>query len=374
MTTSDQDAHVEDDRHLVPETTQTLGQELAAVLALDPDGLVAFDRLGLVSHVTAAFVSLTSLTAGQVQGLDEAQFWQLLFTLCTSPPASGHGAAARQKLDQPNIWRPGWLVLTQPPGVVLYVTQKLSDTGPVAKLLCFRDVSHDVERERCKRKFLSTAGHELRNPLANIHGFAEILLNADNDEASRREFTNIIFQQTQVVTKLLNDVLALAHIDAGGHTDLVLSAVALPQLVQSVLDGFVLPEGRQRASLMPSAADLLVWVDAKKACQAIGKVLSNAYKFSPAGGAVTIQMERVTPSSLIPEVAIHITDHGIGMTPEQLSHLGKRFYRAQPSSKIPGNGLGMSIVQEIMGLLDGHLEIQSTPGQGTRVSLYWPAV
>jgi len=362
MTSIDQGTPCEDKSHL--------DQALACMLALSPEGLVAFDRQGRISHVTAAFTSLTWLTAGQVQGLDEEQFWRLLSTLCTPPSALGR---VRHRLGQSSPQRPALLALTEPPGVVLQVTQRHSDTGPLAKLLCFRDVSFEAERDRRKSEFLATAGHELRNPLANIQGFAEILLNADNDEASRREFIDIIYQQSQVLTALLNDVLALAHIEARGHTDLVLSAVALPQLVQSVLDGFVPPMGREKASLTLSAADLSACVDAKRVSQAIGQVLSNAYKFSPAGGAVTVHLERVTGLSSTPEVGVHITDHGMGMTSEQLSHLGQRFYRAPSAAKIPGSGLGMSIVQAIMHLLDGRLEVQSTSGQGTRVSLYWPA-
>jgi signal transduction histidine kinase len=374
MATLDQGTPSEDKHGLTQGITEALCQELAAMLALSPDGLVAFGRQGQVSQVTAAFESLTRLPARQLQGLDEDQFWQLLSSQCAPQTASGQWSVFRHKLGHASDARPGLLVLTQPPGVVLQVTQRYSDTGLVAKLLCFRDVTPVAERERRKSGFLSTAGHELRNPLANIQGFAEVLLNPDNDAASRREFTEIIYQQSQVMTQLLNDVLTLAHTEARGHTDLVLSFVALPQLVQSVLDVLGLPEGRARASLALSEEDLSVWVDAKKASQAVSQVLANAYKFSPAGGVVQIQMERVTLAHSIPEVAIHITDHGLGMTPEQLSHLGERFYRAQPSASIPGNGLGMSLVKEIMDLLDGRLEVQSTPGQGTRVSLYWPAV
>jgi len=370
MTSNDQDSPCEDKHCLDQVNAQTLSQALASMLALSPDGLVAFDRQGHVSHVTAAFSSLTRLTAGRVQGLDEEEFWHLLSTLCVPSSAVGR---VRLRLGQPIPQRPALLALSEPPGAVLQVTQRHSDSGPVAKLLCFRDMSPETERDRRKSAFLATAGHELRNPLANIQGFAEILLNADNDEASRCEFTDIIYQQSQVLTALLNDVLTLAHIEARGHTDLALSAVALPQLVQSVLDGFVPPTGRERASLTLSAADLTACVDAKRASQAVGQVISNAYKFSPAGGAVTVHLERLTGLSSTPEVVVHITDHGLGMTPEQLSHLGKRFYRAPPAAKIPGSGLGMSIVQDIMHLLDGHLEVQSTPGQGTRVSLYWPA-
>jgi len=341
------------------------------MLALCPDGLVAFDRQGHLIHATPAFESLTRLTAGQLQGRNEAQFWQLLSTLAS--PQAAHGPRPEQMPSQPVNPLPQRWVLTQPPGRVLEVTARDSDTGPLVKLLCFRDVTDQVERDRRRGAFMATAGHELRNPLANITGFAEVLRNADNDESSRREFTDIIYQQSLLMTKLLNDVLALAHIEARGHADLMLSAVALPQLVQSVLDAFAVPEGGVPAKLTQAETDLSAWGDAKKLALAIEQVLSNAYQFSPAGAAVQIHLDRVPTSPFGPAVVVHITDHGMGMTPEQLSHLGERFYRADTAAKIPGSGLGMSLVKDIMDLLGGHLEVHSKVGQGSRVSLYCPA-
>lgn len=370
MTTHPSGRSCEKDQSVTPPSAETMAQVLADVMALAPDAWVGFDRQGCVNHVSAKWISLTQLSVEQIQGLDEAPFWQLLSTRCVSPL---NVAQVQQRLGQPDPQLPLVLDLARPPGGVLQVTQTRSDTGSVAKLLCFRDVSDAFERERRTTAFLAKSAHELRNPLANIQGFAELLLHTDNDEASRQEFVGIIHQQSQQLTELLNQVFTLAHIEAHSYTRLQLSAIALPSLVQSVLDGLVLPEGREKASLTQTDADLCVWVDAKRASQAILQVLSNAYKFSPAGSAVTVHLERVSAASARSEVAIHISDHGVGMSPEQLAHLGQRFYRAQVASKLPGSGLGLCIVQEILRVLDGRLEIQSTPGQGTCVSLYWPA-
>ncbi|MBK1682087.1 sensor histidine kinase [Rhodoferax fermentans] len=355
---------------VTPPGAVATAQVLADVLALAPEAWVAFDRLGCVNHVSPKWVSLTQLPAEQIQGLDEVQFWQLLSSRCASALDQ---AQLQRRLAEPDSHVPLVLDFVQPPGAVLQVTQTGSDNSTVAKLLCFRDVSQVVARERRLTAFLAKAAHELRNPLANIQGFAEVLLHTDNDEASRREFVGIIHQQSQQLTELLNEVFTLAHIEVHGYTRLQLSAIALPSLVQSVLDGLVLPEGREKASLTQTDADLCVWVDAKRASQAILQVLSNAYKFSAAGSAVTVHLEQVRAASAHSEVAVHIRDHGVGMSAEQMAQLGQRFYRAPSASKLPGSGLGFCIVQEILRLLDGRLEVQSTPGQGTRVSLYWPA-
>jgi PAS domain S-box-containing protein len=361
------------ERRLAQDAVQNLGQELATILALSPDGFVAFDQQGRVKYVTAAFEGMTQLSAAQLQGLDEDQFWALLSTLCQQRSAVGNFAALRQNLNQSRNQRRSLLELIQPAGCVLMVKQSSSEASTIAKILCFRDVSYETEVDRLKSEFISTAAHELRTPLASIYGFAETLLSGETDEATRREFTDIIYQQSQVMTNLLNEMLDLARIEARRHTDFEFSRVDAQQLIRSVLDSFRVPEGRAKALLEVPGADVHVRVDSKKASQVVLNVLSNAYKYSPAGGAVQVRIERVVSSTSAAEVAIHISDQGMGMSTEQLSRLFERFYRAHPSCEIPGTGLGMSIVKEIMTLLDGHIDIQSAPGKGTCVSLYLPA-
>lgn len=115
-------------------------------------------------------------------------------------------------------------------------------------------------------------------------------------------------------------------------------------------------------------------VDRKKLTQAISNVLSNAYKYSAAHSPVEIDL--LEGASVVAEgmIGTRITDHGIGMTPEQLSRVFERFYRADTSGKIPGTGLGMSIVKEIIELHGGWVELNSTMGSGTVVTLWIPKI
>jgi signal transduction histidine kinase len=105
--------------------------------------------------------------------------------------------------------------------------------------------------------------------------------------------------------------------------------------------------------------------------QAIGNVLSNAYKYSPQGGDVTLRI--VSPADrALQEVGVQVQDAGIGMAREHLARVSERFFRADTSGNIPGTGLGMSIVKEIIGLLGGRMELASTLGHGTCVTLWLP--
>ncbi|MGI9133729.1 MAG: sensor histidine kinase, partial [Rhodoferax sp.] len=115
--------------------------------------------------------------------------------------------------------------------------------------------------------------------------------------------------------------------------------------------------------------------DEGKLRQIILNVLSNAYKYSSQqGGDVLIRPAAPVLAESGPLVGIVIEDHGMGMQPEQVERVFERFYRADKSGAIPGTGLGMSIVKELIELLHGKINIDSTPGAGTVVTLYFPAL
>jgi len=100
-------------------------------------------------------------------------------------------------------------------------------------------------------------------------------------------------------------------------------------------------------------------------------VLSNAYKYSPQGGDVRVRILTAHRQGK-PHVGVEIQDEGMGLAPDQLARIGERFYRADKSGNIPGTGLGVAIVKEIMELMAGHLALLSTPGQGTTFTLWLP--
>ena len=118
-------------------------------------------------------------------------------------------------------------------------------------------------------------------------------------------------------------------------------------------------------------AELLVRVDADKLRQAVTNLLSNAYKYSPRGGAITIDTLPGEHDDR-PAVGIRVTDRGMGMTPEQASRAFERFYRADASGNIPGTGLGLCLVKEIVEIQGGRVDLQTQAGRGTQVTLWLP--
>jgi len=364
-------------------------KQMNAIFALSPDGLVSFDAAHRVKYANPAFLRLTGLPEEEVLGLDESAFTDRLGRACV-PQARFPGVAAldaAQRADPKSVnparhrgdrGRLHTIELAGPEKRVLDIGLRLADTATVSNILYFRDVTHETEVDRLKSEFLSTAAHELRTPMTSIYGFAELLLERDFDEADRREFLTIIRRQSELTASILNELLDLVRIEERRGKDFVIKRVNARELLREIVAGFGAPPGRDRP--VPPRADGPLWVraDRKKLTQAVSNVLSNAYKYSPPGAPVEVEVE-VDPDPIRGEgdapaqICIRVSDHGIGMTPAQLARVGERFYRADSSGRIPGTGLGMSIVREIIQLHGGELKLASTAGAGTTVSLLLPA-
>ena len=355
---------------------------LATIFALSPDGFVSFNAQHRVNYVSPPFTSMTGLAEEDLVGLDEQVFARRLADLCTEQACFPDMAAFRSEqasLTAENPDRdlhdsPRLIELSTEGKRVLEVALRLSLASTVSQVLYFRDVTRETEVDRMKSEFMSTAAHELRTPMASIYGFAEVLLSQDHDEANRREFLEIIFRQAELMASILNELLDLARIEARRGMDFVFQSLPAATLVEEVLNGFRLPAGRSAPALTAPALPLSLSVDSKKAQQAILNVLSNAYKYSPAGSEVCVIIEARPAGVRAAMVAIRIVDQGIGMNPIQVRRICERFYRADTSGTVPGTGLGMSIVKEIVELHHGALEIDSKFGMGSSVTLLFPVI
>ena len=348
-------------------------EQLNAIFELSPDGFVSFDETLRVKYASPAFTRMTGIGLAQLSGVNEQEFTELLALRCAPESCfSGFdGLRKRAASRQPGAQE--LIELTVAGKRILDVGLRKSDASTVSQILYFRDVTHETEVDQMKSEFLTTAAHELRTPMASIYGFAEVLMTQELDDASRQEFLAIIWKQSEWMASILNELLDLARIEARQGKDFVFEAISAQALMDEVVRGFKLPQGRLAPTLSVPESTVTILVDHKKARQAVLNVLSNAYKYSPNGASVSMALESVVAEAGAPEmIAIRITDQGIGMTPEQISHVCERFYRADASGAVLGTGLGMSIVKEIVDLHHGRLVIESQIGQGTAVTLLWP--
>lgn len=343
--------------------------QLDAIFTLSPDAYVSFDAARRVKFVNPAFTKMTGVSMASVIQLSEEQFSGKLAKLC-SPGKPFRGVEAL-RLEAAALDDSHHDVIELPPPnkSVLKVSLKLSASTSVSQILYLRDITHETIVEDMKTEFLSTAAHELRTPLASVLGFAEVLLTHELDTASQQEFLNIILKQSQLLSTILDELLDLARIEARQGKDFTFETVELQALVQEVVHAFKRPPGR--AAPVVTLSTTFCRVDVGKAKQVLLNVISNAYKYSPAGAAVTISMRPATHSvdGTKSWVGLAVNDEGIGMSPSQLERVFERFYRADTSGTVLGTGLGMSIVKEIMDLHGGWVAVDSALGVGTAVTL-----
>jgi signal transduction histidine kinase len=242
------------------------------------------------------------------------------------------------------------------------------------RIAYFRDITHETEVDRMKSEFLSHAAHELRTPMASIYGFTELLMSREFDAATRQDLLATIHKQTEWLVNIINELLDLVRIESRRGKDFKIEPVALAPLLDEAVATAGIDPARWPLSIDDAIGTLpAALADAAKLRQALTNVLSNAAKYSPAGGAIEIHgATRAREGHVL--VGISVTDHGIGMTPEQVARVGERFYRVDTSGMTPGTGLGMAIVKEIVELLGGQVEIVSSPGVGTSVTLWLPSI
>ena len=243
-----------------------------------------------------------------------------------------------------------------------------------------RDISHrraQEERLRAnderRRHHFATATHELRTPMSSVLGFSELLLKRAFDPATQRELVEIIHRESGRLVELVNQMLDLARIEAGGKGDLRMAAVDVSELVaQTLLSLEGLGQAhRVSVDLAPGLPPLAG--DFQKLQQALTNIVGNAIKYSAAESPIALGATLAADDGRT-LVALKVSDRGIGMTPQQQAQVFDAFYRVDRDSSVPGSGLGMTILKEIIDLHYGQIALESTPGVGTEVTIFLPAV
>ena len=254
----------------------------------------------------------------------------------------------------------------------LYTTPIRDDKGYLGRLFVFRDVTHEREVDRMKTEFVSLVSHELRTPLTSIKGFTEMVLDGDAGEINEEveEFLGIVYNNAERLVALVNDLLDISRIESG-RIQLKLEPVDLNEIVQAVSATMQqkITEKEQTLSvdIAPGAAQVLG--DKDKLVQVLTNYVSNAYKYTQAGGDIRIDISKQDDFA-----HIAVIDNGFGISPEDQKQLFTRFYRVDNSMtrEVGGTGLGLSIVKQIIELQGGEVGVESAPGEGSTFSFTVP--
>lgn len=231
--------------------------------------------------------------------------------------------------------------------------------------------------DKMKDDFLSTVSHELRTPLTSIKGFADLLLNYEEDPDTRREFLTIINNEAERLTRLVNDILDLSRIEAG-RMQWETSRLSMGEIVRAATAAAHGLASQRHINLVVSIEDGLppVWGDRDRFVQVITNLLSNAVKFSPEGGEVRVKAElpRVEDGAPAPVVKVSVSDDGIGIATDDQGRIFDKFVQVgDPMTDKPvGTGLGLSISKEILGQYRGRIWVESDLGKGSTFSFVVP--
>lgn len=217
------------------------------------------------------------------------------------------------------------------------------------------------------REFVADAAHELHTPLTALQANIELARNEKNASARTRYLTRA-HEQSQRLEGLVQSLLDLSRIEAA-ESKSTFEPVDLIQLVREAGEQFASrAEQADRSFTMnvPEAAVHVIGNDTQLR-QVVINLLENALKFTPDDGWISLDVERSSD-----RVTLTVSDSGIGIPAEDLPHLFERFHRGRNASEYPGNGLGLAIVKAIVSAHKGDVSVQSTPAQGTTISVSLP--
>lgn len=226
-------------------------------------------------------------------------------------------------------------------------------------LLLARDVSKLLRLEHMRRDFVANVSHELRTPLTVIHGYLELLDADDNPEWAA--LLAEMRQQSQRMTRLVEDLLTLSRLDARDEPpDERIDMHAM--LASLAREAEALSAGRHRI-LVDDSAGIDLRGSSRDLHSAFSNLISNAVRYSPDGGEICVQFSRDPDGG----ARLSVRDTGPGIPPEHLPRLTERFYRVSTSRSrdTGGTGLGLAIVKHVLGLHDARLGIESILGAGS---------
>jgi len=240
-------------------------------------------------------------------------------------------------------------------------------------VMVLHDISEIRRLERARRDFVANVSHEFRTPLAIIQGFAETLLDGALEDAENgRRFSNIIYEQSLRLSRLTDDLLKLAQIEAGRF-----GAEFQPADVGAILESCV---ESARALMRSDQKNLTLELeyppslpplhaDARSIEEIMQNLLGNAIRYTPDGGRICVKAE-VSGGMAV----LSVSDTGIGISVEDQPRIFERFYRtdAARSRESGGTGLGLSIVKHLAEFYDGRVEVESEIGRGATFRVFLP--
>lgn len=225
------------------------------------------------------------------------------------------------------------------------------------------------QSETLKNEFISSVSHELRTPLTSIRGWGETLLDEQNSDSKIREKgLKIIIDETERLSSIVEELLDFSKIQSGHFSIKKEKMDILAELEEAILI-FSERAKRENKKIEYNEPQMLSYIygDKNRIRQVFVNILDNAMKYSESGSTITVNAREEYSV-----IYISIKDEGCGISSEDLPKIKKKFYKANLTKR--GSGIGLAVVDEIITMLDGNVEIKSRAGEGTEVTISLPAI
>ena len=340
--------------HTTLETVEAERNKLDTLFLHMTDGVVAYDRDGVLIHCNPAASELLGRSA------DECVYSELFEPLCPFETVM-----TMQRSDFVSS------ELTVGERTVELYFAPFSDEERGGVLVVLHDVTQQRKAEDRRREFVANVSHELRTPLTNICSYAETIRDAGVELPRELEnnFLDIVINESDRMTHIVQDLLTLSRLD-NGRSEMNMARFDFGAAIDAVLRSIALEARRHGHELTHEYRDLpMIMGDRGRIEQVMLNVLGNAVKYTPNGGHI-----RVTAGAEGEKVWMEVADDGIGIPKEDRSRIFERFYRVDKarSRESGGTGLGLSIATEIVQRHHGTLSLVDRDGPGTTVRLELP--
>jgi two-component system phosphate regulon sensor histidine kinase PhoR len=267
-----------------------------------------------------------------------------------------------QYVDRADFDKP--IIIELPHAVGRVISLQVIPFGEWQRVLLTRDITQFRAVERMRREFVANVSHEMRTPLTVVTGFIETLRD-ERDPREARRYLDLMADQAGRMQRLVEDLLTLSALESSPPPPMNEGVAMGPLLERLGADARALSGGRHAIRIEGADTPVDLVGSDKELASAFGNLVSNAIRYTPEGGTVTLRWKPAEEGAVF-----EVEDTGIGIAPEHISRLTERFYRVDRgrSRETGGTGLGLAIVKHALGRHGAALDVQSEPGKGSRFS------
>jgi len=340
--------------------TDSEKRKLSSILKFMTDGVISTDRKGRIILINEAAEQMLNVTRETVISENIIDVLDIgdKYTLKELTQEQNSVILDLSTKAVPLIVRVNFSIIQKETGIM---------NGLIVVL---HDITEQEKIERERREFVANVSHELRTPLTTMRSYLEALTDgAWKDKDIAPQFLQVTQKETERMIRLVNDLLVLSKMDSKDY-QLRKEWINLPKFLDHIIDRFEMAREKNVHFSRDYLNELiLVEIDQDKITQVLDNIISNALKYSPSGGTITVNL--VVFHDFL---EVKISDQGVGIPKQNLHRIFDRFYRVDKarSRHIGGTGLGLAIAKEMIEAHNGHIWATSIEGEGTTVHFTLP--